>query len=88
MDGYQDSAWGAKLLVNSIILFQGTSYVQRAQASDEVSSLPTGISFSGFSEVVFAKNSGVPATTGAIYISAQGLETISVTVNSAGTVTY
>lgn len=60
----QDSAWGVKTTNASAIVFSGNSYALRTSSLDRVYNLPSGVVVSGLSEVVFAKFSGTPNTTG------------------------
>lgn len=83
-----DSAWGVKVSSSSILLFKGASYLTRDQNVDESTTLAPTIGFSGLSEVVFQKGSGVPSTTGtSTFISNNG-EIRNVTINQKGMVSY
>jgi prepilin-type N-terminal cleavage/methylation domain-containing protein len=64
-----DSSFGVKFLAGSYILFQGNSYTGRTQSEDETFSVSTVITISGVDEVVFAKLTGLPSTTGTLTIT-------------------
>lgn len=63
-----DSAFGVKFLPGSYVLFQGNSYAERNQSEDESFTLAGGITISGINEVVFAKLTGRPNTSGTLTI--------------------
>jgi prepilin-type N-terminal cleavage/methylation domain-containing protein len=62
--GKQNGSWGVRYGANTITLFQGTSYASRNAALDEVVSVYATTSIVGFTEVVFAKVTGLPSTNG------------------------
>lgn len=64
-----DSAFGVKFLSGSYVLFQGSSYTSRVASEDESFTLPGGIITSGIDEVVFAKLTGIPSSTGMLTIA-------------------
>lgn len=63
---------------DNYVLFQGSSYATRDITQDEVFPVLNIINFSGLSEIVFSKHSGLPSITGDILIS---YENISRTIN-------
>lgn len=83
-----DSAWGVKVSSSSILLFKGASYLTRDQNVDESTTLVPTIGFSGLSEVVFQKGSGVPSTTGTSTFILNNGDTRNVTINQKGMVSY
>ncbi len=83
-----DSAWGVKVSSSSILLFKGASYLTRDQNVDESTTLAPTIGFSGLSEVVFQKGSGVPSTTGTSTFILNNGDTRNVTINQKGMVSY
>lgn len=83
-----DSAWGVKVSSSSILLFKGASYLTRDQNVDESTTLAPTIGFSGLSEVVFQKGSGVPTTTGTSTFILNNGDTRNVTINQKGMVSY
>lgn len=83
-----DTSWGVHVQSGDVTLFQGPSYAGRNTAFDEVSGVPTSITPSGISEVVFAKFSGLPTSTGTATLTSNTNETRNITINSKGMVNY
>lgn len=83
-----DTNWGVDIRTGSITVFKGASYATRDTAFDELFDVPTSITPSGASEVVFAKFTGVPQTTGTITLTSNANETRIITINAKGTVSY
>ncbi|MBI4713622.1 hypothetical protein HY771_00320 [Candidatus Uhrbacteria bacterium] len=83
-----DTSWGVKIQTSTITLFKGTSFATRDSAYDEEFSFPSNIVPSGVYEVVFAKWTGIPATTGTITFTSSINEIRNLTINSKGTVSY
>lgn len=82
-----DTSWGLKVQSGSIALFKGTSYTSRDSSFDETFDTPATISFSGVSEIVFSKFSGLPQTTGTMILTSES-DAKSITVNSKGGISY
>jgi len=80
MAGKQNSSWGVKYTAGTITLFASSS-----GAFDETFSVNGNIGVSGFSQVIFAKTTGIPDLTPTITISGGGNTKI-VSVNSQGAV--
>lgn len=78
-----DNSFGIKFLAGSYVLFQGDSYESRIQSEDESFSLPGGITTSGIDEVVFAKLTGIPNTTGTLTITL-GNDSQTLDINAQG----
>lgn len=68
-----DSNWGIYLNNGNLILFSGSSYATRNSNYDFLEKLAGNPNFSGLTEVVFNKSSGLPSTSGTIIISDAGL---------------
>ncbi len=82
-----DSRWGVRINAGTITLFQGASFTSRNPAFDEVTTYPATITPSGLMEVVFAKLTGLPQTTGTLTLaSAAGTQTVS--LNAQGMVDF
>jgi prepilin-type N-terminal cleavage/methylation domain-containing protein len=82
-----DTTWGVRADTGAVTLFRGASYATRVAAFDEVTSISPTLTPSGFQEVVFAKFTGAPATTGTLTLTgSNGIRTI--TLNAQGTVIY
>lgn len=82
-----DSQWGVAVQSGNITLFKGASYAARDTTYDETVSVSSQITTSGLSEIVFAKLSAVPSTTGSISLTSLN-QTRTVSVNAKGMVEY
>lgn len=82
-----DSQWGFHITSGTIYVFKGDSFAGRNTAFDETYKISNNIKISGLQEVVFAKLSGQPQSTGNINISSQN-ENQAITINSKGIVSY
>lgn len=69
-------------------LFKGASYVARDVVYDEVFDVPTSITPSGVSEIVYTKFTGLPSVTGTVTLTSNTNETRSITINAKGTASY
>lgn len=85
MSSKENSAWGIYYNANTITLFKGNSYITRDATWDERYVSNANLIVSGFSEVVFARLTGLPSTTGTITITGNG-SSKTVTVNSQGVI--
>lgn len=83
-----DSTWGVKIQPAGLILFKGASYGARDTTFDEIFTVPTSISASGTTEIVFAKFTGNPLATGTTTLTASTAETRTININAKGTLTY
>ncbi len=83
-----DTSWGIKIQSGSIVVFKGVSYAARDITFDEVFDVLTSITPSGVSEIVFAKFTGLPQTTGTITFTSNANETRTITINAKGVVSY
>lgn len=94
--GQDDSQWGVRLQTGQVVLFRGTSFATRDPSVDEITDLSLSVVIGGGSlgEVVFTKiaggptSGGAPLTAGAFVLTNRRGETRSVTVNTAGVVSY
>ncbi|MBI5356233.1 type II secretion system protein [Candidatus Collierbacteria bacterium] len=82
-----DINWGVKIQSGSIVVFKGASYAARDINFDETFDVPTTIGVSGATEIVFAKFTGLPQTTGTVSLSSE-TNSRSVTINEKGMVSY
>src|SRR3989339_267369 len=66
-----DSAFGVTMseVADSFVLFQGANYASRDDTQDEIFSVISEISFTGLTDLVFAKLTGLPDDTGTTTIS-------------------
>lgn len=84
-----DTNWGTKVQSGSIVVFKGVSYAARDASYDETFSLPSSITPSGLGEVVFTKFSGDPTpTAGLVTLTSSTNESVNLTLNARGTVSY
>jgi len=83
-----DISWGVAVQSGSIAVFKGTSYAARDGSYDELFDVPTSITPSGVSEVVFAKFTGLPQAAGTITLTSNTNEIRNVTINQKGAVNY
>lgn len=82
-----DTTWGVKIQTGSLTLFKGTSFAGRDTTYDEITDLNSSITLSGPTEIVFAKFTGLPQTTGTLTMGS-GSDSITLNVNEKGIVTY
>ena len=83
-----DTSWGVQTHSGAITLFKGVSYAARDVTFDEVFEMPASIAPSGVIEVVFAKFTGLPQTTGTMTLTSTSNETRTITINAKGMVAY
>jgi len=85
-----DSTWGVHLAVGSVTVFKGASFAARDSNYDEIFSLSTAITVSGVTDVVMAKVSGYPNTTGSTTLTSNTnvVDTASILINSRGMVSW
>jgi prepilin-type N-terminal cleavage/methylation domain-containing protein len=81
-----DSQWGVEIQSSGVTLFKGTSFASRDTSYDETIAISSGVS--GLTEVLFAKLTGAPSTTGNITFTSNANETKTVTINAKGMVSY
>ena len=82
-----DTSWGVKVQSGSIVLFKGTSYSTRDSTFDETFDLQSSITPSGTTEIVFAKFTGLPQTTGTITLTSEQ-DSKNITINAKGMVDF
>jgi prepilin-type N-terminal cleavage/methylation domain-containing protein len=83
-----DTSWGVKAQTGSVVIFKGASYTTRDTTYDETFDLPTAITPSGVTEVVYAKFTGDPSATGGLILTSTTGLTNTITVNAKGLITY
>lgn len=83
-----DSSWGVRTATGSILLYKGVNYATRDQAYDEDTLVSTSIIFSGITNVVFSKQTGIPQSTGTTTLTSTTNEVRNVTINQKGMVDY
>lgn len=85
--GKNDSDFGVKILSDTYVLFEGSSYVSRDTSKDASFNISMGVTATGADEIVFTKLTGVPNATGSITITA-GNTTKTIEINAQGHVEY
>lgn len=80
-----NTSHGVSLTSGKLTMFRGTSYSARTVAYDVIWTFPSYITYSGISEVVFAKQTGVPSASGTITIT-NGIKSDTVTIYSTGAI--
>ena len=86
--GHNDNQWGVEIQPTAITVFQGGTFAGRDTSYDEVSAISAGTTVGGLSEVLFAKLSGTPVSTGSVTLTSANNETRTVTINAQGMVSY
>ncbi|SRR3989339_108665 len=61
-----DASWGVEIKKGSLIIFKGTSFVNRNPIYDEEYSISNAVDLSGLSEVIYSSLYGIPNITGEI----------------------
>lgn len=84
-----DISWGVKIQTGSVILFKGADYASRDAGFDEIFNVSPVIVPSGLTEIVFAKFSGLPSSTGAAILTVSRInETKTITINEKGIILF
>lgn len=83
-----DISWGVKIQSSDITLFKGVSYATRDANFDEVFDMPLNVIPSGLDEIVFAKFSGLPQTTGTVTLTSSSGDAVNIIINVKGIITY
>ncbi len=85
-----DSAWGVKAQSGSITVFKGINFVSRDVTFDEVYAMPATITATGLTEIDLAKFTGYPTASGSTILTSSitPTDTVTITVNSKGMVSY
>lgn len=86
--GNGDSQWGVAVQAGSATLFKGAAFASRDTAYDEPAAISSVTSVSGLGEIVFAKLSAAPSTTGSITLLTTTNDTRTITINGKGVVNY
>lgn len=83
-----DSTWGIHIQNGSMTLFKGANYGSRDSLYDEIIDIPTTITPSGATDVVFSKLTGFPASSGTLTLSGMQGMSRTITINEKGTIVY
>ena len=87
-NGNNDSTWGVAIQAGNATLFKGGSFAARDNTYDETTAISSATSVSGLGEVVFAKLSAAPSTTGSVTLTAGSNDIRTITINGKGMVDY
>ncbi|MFA5178429.1 MAG: type II secretion system protein [Candidatus Paceibacterota bacterium] len=83
-----DSAWGVKIELGKVTLFQGNDYNSRNDSFDEIFDFSETIIPSGINEIVFSKIWGEPNISGIINLMGPNNETSQIQINTKGMIDY
>jgi prepilin-type N-terminal cleavage/methylation domain-containing protein len=85
-----DSSWGVKVQSGSAVLFKGATYATRDTTADETDAIPATVAVGGTAtEVVFAKFTAAPNTSGTITLTHTAINDVrTITLNAKGMVDY
>lgn len=84
-----DSQWGVHVQSSDATLFKGTSYVDRDAAFDEITTIPSSITPSGTTDILYSKLEAAPSTAGTITLTnTNNNQSRMITVNAQGMVAY
>jgi len=86
--GQDDTTWGVNVQPGTVTVFRGASYATRDTTYDEDFDIPSNVSVSGLSEVVFDALTGNSASTGVLTLTDVNGGVKTVTVNENGMVEY
>ena len=82
-----DTSWGVKIQNNAITLFKGASYLARDPNQDEIFDIPSSITSTNVSEIVYSKFDGLPNTTGTMTLTSNN-DIRNITISSNGMLSY
>jgi hypothetical protein len=80
-----NTSHGVSVAGGNLTLFRGTSFANKIAAYSTVMPYPSYITMTGFTEVVFAKQTGAPSFSGTITVN-NGIRTAAITVYSTGAI--
>lgn len=83
----QDSQWGVAVNGQVVTLFSGSSYATRNTAHDVTYTVPSAITLSGSTSIVYSKLYGLPVSTATFTMSGGG-KSSNIVVNNKGMVEY
>jgi type II secretory pathway pseudopilin PulG len=83
-----DVTWGVDVRTGQVTIFKGANYASRDSDYDEVFDVSDNISFSGISEITYSKVFGEPSATGTITLTSVLGDSIAISVNSKGMISY
>lgn len=79
------SAYGIKFEPHQYTIFRGLSYAARTPSQDRLFTIPSNITLSGITEIIFTQHTGLPSTAGTLTLThAQSDTTETITINALG----
>lgn len=83
----RDDQWGVRIQSTDATLYKGAG---PGSGFDEVTTIPTGMSVSGLTDVLFSRLDGTATTTGGttLTLTSNTNETRTITINAKGMVSY
>jgi len=72
--GKGESTWGVYADDDRIVLFQGGDYLSRDVRFDRQFLVNPNVSITGMGEILFARKSGLPSSSGTIAVTGPGVE--------------
>ena len=82
-----DSTWGVNVSSGIVTLFKGPNFAGRDPSFDETTDLPSAISPTGLTEIVFSKLTGEPDSVGILTLSTN-INVRTISINEKGILTY
>ncbi len=80
--------WGVYIKSGSITLYKGASYAARDTTADEIALLPTTITPSASTEMLFQKITGTLTAPVSLTLNSTTNESRTISINTKGTVSY
>lgn len=80
-----DASYGIRIFEHHYVLFEGTDYESRNVDEDEIFQMPSSVSITGLTEVMFEKMTGMPNEAGYIRISIGNEEEL-IRINTLGVI--
>jgi hypothetical protein len=72
LSGKGGDSWGVAIDGTDIVVFRGESFALRDAGSERRTAIPSSVSIVGFSETIFAPNTGIPSASGIVSITSSG----------------
>jgi prepilin-type N-terminal cleavage/methylation domain-containing protein len=85
---FGEDDWGVKIFEDRLVIFKGTSFLDRDVSRDETLDFPSPFSASGLTEIVFREFSGEPRETGTISLSTASGMSREINVGAMGRLSY
>jgi prepilin-type N-terminal cleavage/methylation domain-containing protein len=86
--GSEDASWGVDFDTGQAILFKGESFLTRDPEFDQVHELPQSLVWTGSTEIVFQKFTGLPTGTSELIVTSVDDRFRTLTVSGLGLIDY